>query len=536
MSSSNHRVYQNGVQLWIHHHRCEPGIAAELMRYAKAAVVLWHLDLEPARPILMQGYAANPRGSRPRDPIVMLRSFLLAVFLGYGNPNPWVEALKSSRVLRMLIGLTESQDKGPAVGTHYDWMHRLQDGALRRPCRHDKRPSDDERQRSRLPKAPKRRKPPRVKETKAQRRRREKSAAKNERVTERLVSCLKSSQTTPNPNDLWSRLSLMLLYVAVTPSARRGLLGDGQRLVVAGDGSALSTGGSRHGKRTCRCPKRARCDCERIFSDPDADIGYDSHRDLYYYGHMLTEFVVSTKGGHDLPLALRLDPASTSEFVTCLTGIEQLRKQLREHTPELKLAALIYDAGVDGIEVYRFLLHHDLTPIIPLSVKAPAVHPNHRSIHLSDRGVPLCPGLKEMIRIGRSGSHNQVFGCPVKANRHARCPRAGEHPDYRCQPLSRSGPTATVNTIKNPRLCPPIPRNHPEYRRLINLRSGCERSFSVKKERFKLQQARHRRRSFWLIRAHLIALLQHAMAWVAHEDEAALLDRLLGRLPTCAVA
>jgi hypothetical protein len=47
----------------------------------------------------------------------------------------------------------------------------------------------------------------------------------------------------------------------------------------------------------------------------------------------------------------------------------------------------------------------------------------------------------------------------------------------------------------------------------MKLRAGCERSNAVKKERFRLEHARHRRASFWLIRLHLIALLQHARAW-----------------------
>lgn len=535
MPTRNHEVYQNSVRLWFHLHGLEPEVAGELIRYQRAALLLHHLDLEPARPVLMQSYADNPRGGKPRDPILMFRSFLLAVLLGYGNPNPWVKALKTSRVLRVLCGITAPQDKGPGVGTHYDWMNRLHDGLLRRPCPHDKRPSDDERQRSRTPKAPNAAKKRRAKETKVKRKRREKEEAKNERVTEQLVSALKASQTMPNPNDLWLRLAQILLDVAVKESGKRHLLGDLLQLTVAGDACALHTGGSRHGKRTCSCPKRARCDCDRIYSDPDADIGYDSHRDLYYYGHKLTEFVVSTKGGHDLPLALRLDPASTSEYVTCTKGLEQLRKLLRDHS-ELKLAALIYDSGVDGIEVYRFMMYHDITPVFPLSGKAPAVHPHYKDVSLSERGVPLCPAKKEMALIGTSGKSNQVFGCPAKANKRVSCPHATEERlDYRCQPLTKCGPTVTINTTKNPRLCPPIPRNHSEHRRLMNLRSGCERSFSVKKC-FKLQQARHRRTSFWLIRAFLMAVLQHAMAWVANEDAAAFVDHLLGRQPENAAA
>lgn len=37
----------------------------------------------------------------------------------------------------------------------------------------------------------------------------------------------------------------------------------------------------------------------------------------------------------------------------------------------------------------------------------------------------------------------------------------------------------------------------------------------MKKPFFKLEDARHRRKSFWTIRLYLMAILQHAKAWVA---------------------
>jgi hypothetical protein len=62
----------------------------------------------------------------------------------------------------------------------------------------------------------------------------------------------------------------------------------------------------------------------------------------------------------------------------------------------------------------------------------------------------------------------------------------------------------------------------------MKLRAGCERSNAVKKERFRLEHARHRRASFWLIRLHLIALLQHARAWVAGRSALDFVRELIG--------
>ncbi len=58
----------------------------------------------------------------------------------------------------------------------------------------------------------------------------------------------------------------------------------------------------------------------------------------------------------------------------------------------------------------------------------------------------------------------------------------------------------------------------------------------MKKGRFKLEAARHRGASFWLIRLHLIAILQHALAWVADADASALVGELLGRAPPTRLA
>lgn len=535
MPSPQHIAYRKSVLEWSREHAHEPDVAATLARHGMAALVLWHLDLEPARPVLMQGYADNPRGGNPWDPIILFRCLLLSILVGEPRINPWIADLKACRVLQVLAGVPmDPTQRKPGVGTLYDWMHRLHDGASRTPCPHGIAPSDAERRRSRTPRKLKRSKTVTKAERRRRRKRRQKDpttadSAVDNSVTAKLVSALKETQTQFNPNDMLARLACILLEVGVKESAQRGLLGDLRSLIVCGDGSSLPTGASRDGVRTCDCPKRLRCDCPRIYSDPDANIGYDSHRERYYFGHQIYEFVVTTKGGHDLPLHLRLDPGSTSEFVASLKGLEHLRKMLRDHS-DMKLAAVILDAGHDGIEVYRFIIHHDMTPVIPLKGSAPAHHPKRPEIQLSRRGVPLCPAGAEMTYRGTNGKNGQVFGCPVKANKLARCPQAPEEATcFACKPLQQLGHTVVIQTTDDERLFPPIPRNHPQYRKLMNLRSGSERSFSVKKESFKLVQARHRRASFWTIRLYLMALLQHGQAWVARENVQSFVDHLLGR-------
>lgn len=535
MPSPGHEAYCEFVRQWVRRHENNSEEVKGLERYAEAALVLWHLDLESARPVLKAGYAENPRGSKPRDPVIMLRAFLLSLLVGQPKVNKWAKDLKASRVLQVLCGIgLDGRDGVPGVGTFYDFMHRLNNGPIRRPCAHLARPSDDERRRAATPKAKQKPQEEEQKAMQSKQGRKELGARRPAKtVTARLVSVLKEQKLQPNANDLLGRLSSILFEVAVKVSAEKGLLGELEALSVSGDGTPVQSGGSRHGRRICECPKHKRCDCPRRYSDPDANIGWDSHREKFFFGHHLYEIVACNKR-HDLPLALRLDPASTSDFVAVLKTVEHLRKTCRDNKL-IKLAAAMLDAGHDGEEIYRFLMDHDILPLIPLKQAAPAVHPTRKDVALSRRGVPQCKAGAEMALWGvkgKQGKQSVVYVCPVKAGALEVCPQApGGDPRYRCRPVEKLAPTVTLSVKDNPRLCPPLPRNHKRFKKLMRLRSGSERSFSIKKQRFQLEQARHRRHSFWLIRLHMMAVLQHALSWVAKQDAQAFVREMVRMEP-----
>jgi hypothetical protein len=72
--------------------------------------------------------------------------------------------------------------------------------------------------------------------------------------------------TSPGP-ELLTRLEDLLFTCGVLPSVQRGLLGDLQALVLCGDGAALPTGASPHGRPTCDCRAHGifRCDHDRFY-------------------------------------------------------------------------------------------------------------------------------------------------------------------------------------------------------------------------------------------------------------------------------
>ena len=51
----------------------------------------------------------------------------------------------------------------------------------------------------------------------------------------------------------------------------------------------------------------------------------------------------------------------------------------------------------------------------------------------------------------------------------------------------------------------------------MNLRSGCERSDSIKKVAYKLDRRPCRSAAHYLLRLYLISIIEHARAWLAED-------------------
>ena len=533
MQTAPSSLYHDNLQTWIRQHKEETDVAAQLDQHADALTILMSLNLEPVRRLLMRCYAPSPRGGDPWDPIVLLRCLLLALLVGIPSVNKLVPALRGSSVLRALAGLFDPASDAeiqvlnatPGVGTFYDLLHRLHDGARPLGVAGYVRPSVVERRAASTPRPP-------GNEPKVSNKGRKKgrpapeAPAADGKPSERTLKELRRTRDSRNPDDFLGRMADLLWVLAVRPSAERGLLGDGTSLIVAGDGSPLVTGASGHGVRSCTCNPRKSCDCPRRYADPDARSGWDAYRKAYFFGHHFYEINAPSQG-HDLPLAIRLDPGNTGDHTASLLVLERVQRHLRDEEPGIKIDLFIADMGHDGAATYAFCGDHGIRPVIPLN-GAPARHPTRPEIKLGDRGIPLCPASIEMAAWGSGGEGRPAFICPVKAGKLATCPLAPkEDPAWLCQPDTKYGPVTTVSTSDDPRLFPAIHRNSATFTDTYKLRTSCERSNSVKKCRFKLEQARHRRASFWLIRLHLIAVLQHASAWVAGQDARARVRALL---------
>jgi len=484
--------------------------------WLEAALVLMGLNLEPARPILESLYSPDPRGQKPYEPVRMLRAMLLMILLRYTSITRFAEDLKAKPRLAIMAGF-EPHDT-PAAGSFYNFINRLEDGQYRKPCEHYIKPS-------------KLRKTKQLRNLKSEKEHREHdkkiNLAEYDSVTRKLKDELKSKEDQPRPDDLLKRLEDIFIQCAIIPSAERGLLGDTDAITVSGDGSPLPTGASPHGKPSCNCRKNGiyNCDCARYYSDNTADWGYDSYRECYYFGHTFYQHVVSTNG-HDLPLHVTISRASETDFTLSMKSMDRLTKALREHGLDWKIQNAVYDAGHDATGIYEYLMEDEITPIIALNPRSGTYpSPTGTADKVNENGVPLCPGGMLMRRMGFDPKRHRVYyGCPVKRPTHRKdqgyiyinhideCPLG-----VLCQPDTKHGPVVYVKTSDDPRLYPPIPRIAPKYKKLMNLRSGCERSNSQKKNTYGLGNRPCRSDTHFLVRLYLISIIEHAKAWLAED-------------------
>ena len=156
-------------------------------------------------------------------------------------------------------------------------------------------------------------------------------ASSVEKVTvDRLITQLDHTTFIPEQQPYHSPLQIykkQFLDVSVS----KGLI-NADSLSVAGDGTPVVTSHRMRSNRICCCHKNgiSECSCDRYFSQPDCDIGWDSSRDCWYHGYDLY-MLVAADSESDLPVFPLLNPASkhdshgfletffrTKSFLLCL--------------------------------------------------------------------------------------------------------------------------------------------------------------------------------------------------------------------------
>lgn len=137
----------------------------------------------------------------------------------------------------------------------------------------------------------------------------EKKAAPVKKVTvEDLFQ--KFEETPPSDMDPCARLWEIFHTFFLQTSAEQKFISL-KELTLAGDGTPVYTAAQERKTRTCKCLGNdvRDCKCNRIYHQPDCDIGWDSYRNRYYFEYDLY-ILTAADSENDLPIFPFLSPAS----------------------------------------------------------------------------------------------------------------------------------------------------------------------------------------------------------------------------------
>ena len=245
----------------------------------------------------------------------------------------------------------------------------------------------------------------------------------------------RSSGRRSASGDLWDRF----LADTSRASVERGVLPSVWDLAV--DGTPIESGASSFGEKRCACTKRG-CGCLRYFSDPMALVGWDSHRNRYYFGYdpsaMVVVNAVPGEPSHPLIVSLALHPANRHDGVALPDLL--VKTQVLYPTPAITMRYLLGDAAYDVQDIWDFVRHRGLIPAFaPMQpVESPHVSDDAiaAGITLSETNQPICSDARPMLRIGQPRPGVMVYGCPLRKKSAPPCPN----------PCGKAQKTVTVNS------------------------------------------------------------------------------------------
>lgn len=476
VNSGGHAAYQNFVIENLRKYYPDP---CAIPRSAWDIIErFWALDLSYTDDLLRSKYSVF--GPKPRTPSCMQRSYLLSIDFKVYSLTDWAAQLKINPLYAILSGF-EFGDT-PGVGTFYDFLDRLWDSDSSVFSPHV------------LPVKRKKVKKPKLKGTKAE---------SIEKISvDQLLKQLESGSFSIDDQP-YSSLFKIYNKEFLSQSVERGLI-DASDLSIAGDGTPFVTSARERKHRVCNCSDKGitDCDCDRYFSQPDCDIGWDSSRDCFYHGYDLY-MLVAANSESDLPIFPLLNPASKHDS----HGFLEAYFRMKSFLPDFHISKWILDSAHDAMAYYTYCRKNRIQPFIDLNEKRGIKVKYKDDFTIGKDGVPVCKAGRKMNRDGSE---------PSKARLKYRCPLASRKYGCSCEnPCSNSkyGRTVHLAVKDNPRLINFPPRNSEEWKMEYNARTSAERSNKREKIDFKLESGRHRSTKMWYCRLYHILMLQHLDAW-----------------------
>jgi len=474
VNSAGHTGYQNFIVSQLCQHFPDPDtIPKDSWDIIER---LWLTDLSSVDKLMESQYSVY--GPQPRLPSDMLRSYLASILFGIPSITKWVSQMRICPLYAIVSGFPFW--KTPGIGTFYDFFSRLWQSGDANFSSHIHSPK---------PKVKK----PSKKGAKAE---------SSEKVT--VESLLAEFRLTPVSTE--QPFSLLLdIYCEnfLKTSAAKGLI-DTEKLSLAGDGTPVVTSARIRKKRTCSCREQgiSDCNCDRYFSQPDCDIGWDSSRDCFYHGFDLYMLTASDSES-DLPVFPLLSPASRHDsqgFLHCFFS-------MKAFLPDFNIQKLLLDSAHDAMPIYEYCAHNNITPFIDLNAKRGAKVKYKDDFTVGADGVPVCRAGRKMNHDGaEKRKHRVKFRCPLTSRKYG-CSCKSPCSD------SKYGRTVHLASKDNPRLFNIPPRDSKQWKTQYNARTSAERCNKRMKIDFLLESGHHRSSKMWYCRLYGIMMCQHLDAW-----------------------
>ena len=384
----------------------------------------WNLDLSYTDELMRSRYSVF--GPRPRTPSCMQRSYLLSIDFKVTLLTDWAAQLKINPLYAILSGFEVGDT--PGVGTFYDFLNRLWD-------------SDSDNLNPHV-------RPVKSKEVKKPKQKGAKAESVEKTTVEQLFKTLEQKSFSIDEHPYGS---LFRLYQKefLEQSVKRELITP-ESLAVAGDGTPVMTSHRERRKRICDCAEKGitDCKCDRYFSQPDCDIGWDSSRDCFYHGYDLY-MIVASDSDSDLPIFPLLNPASKHDS----HGFLKTYFRMKSFLPDFHVNKWLLDSAHDAMPYYLYCRKNGISPFIDLNEKRGIKVKYKDDFTIGKDGVPVClAGLK----MNHDGTE------PSKARIKYRCPLASRKNGCSCaHPCSDSkyGRTVHLAMKDNPRLINFPPRD-----------------------------------------------------------------------------
>ena len=413
----------------------------QIREYTDAISKMLILNLDPLVSVIKELYPPWGRPAHMQPEI--FRSFVLMMHLKIPLNN-WVVKLVHNPVLRVIAGF--SVENMPKTSSYYDFIDRIvpldEKPVLRRFCTKPKK---------KLKKG-------------------EKMPPRNPGVVSKIVNKIISGDKRFQKR-LGSRperfLQKIFARVSVDSSAGLGLLAED--FSASGDGTCIAAGASHYGEKVCMCKENGiyKCTCDRKYSDPSANWGWDSQKEKYFFGY--SGYFISSYNRDlklDLPLHLRLVQASRHDSVSAVFALAEFK----ELNPGLRMNTFISDSASDNQATYELLDHWGIDAVIALNEKNKGNNTYPAPLRIDENGTPICPAGQKM--------HYYGF-CSDRCRFKWRCPRVmrGLEPCDACGSCSASpyGRVVYTKAEWDLRLFTRIPRGTDAWKEKMKERTASER-------------------------------------------------------------